>query len=498
MTRESNVKRNLWMYPLGTLGRDIIYQLFNSFILTYILITRNLTAAQLGVITAVMIAARVFDAVNDPIMGVIIEKTRSRFGKFKPWLAIGMVSTTAVIITIFNTKLEGWGFIALFAVIYFLYSITYTMHDISYWGMIPSLSSDANTRNQFTSRATLFAGVGAALAGMLIPMLTVGENAIGGSAQNAFGIVSIVSCVIGLIFICFTIFGVVEEKAKTDINVEHKQKKFKEIVKVIIKNKPLLWIIVAFLIQQIGNGLVAGGLGSTYIYLEYGYSGGKYSLFNTIGLAATAVLMVIFPMISRKSTRKSLMKIMLLVSIIGSVLMLLTGFVLTGTEIGFWILTLGYMMSNLGQYGFYLIMMISILNTVEYNEYISGERDDAVVASVRPFITKLASALIIGITSLSYVVFGVLKYTNGISELERDCTKGLIDEATKNQEIANLISTVDGGAKLGLLLAMVIIPCVLLVISHFIYQKKYTLDEVEYDRICKELEERKAGNAKEE
>ena len=71
------------MFPLGTIGRDMMYNLVTNFLLTYVLFTKGLTAAQLGAITAIMVAARVFDALNDPIMGNIIEGTRSRFGKFK-------------------------------------------------------------------------------------------------------------------------------------------------------------------------------------------------------------------------------------------------------------------------------------------------------------------------------------------------------------------------------------------------------------------------------
>ena len=112
------------------------YDLFTNFILTYILFTRSLTAAQLSAITAIMVAARVFDALNDPIMGNIIERTRSRYGKFKPWLLIGILLTSAVVYAAFNTRLEGWGFVAFFGFIYLMYSIAYTMHDISYWGMV--------------------------------------------------------------------------------------------------------------------------------------------------------------------------------------------------------------------------------------------------------------------------------------------------------------------------------------------------------------------------
>ena len=100
----------------------MVYNLITSFLMLFVLYTKGLNASQLGVITVIMIAARVFDALNDPIMGNIIERTRTRWGKFKPWLVIGIVTTSIVIYLTFNVRLR----------MYFLYSITYTMHDISY------------------------------------------------------------------------------------------------------------------------------------------------------------------------------------------------------------------------------------------------------------------------------------------------------------------------------------------------------------------------------
>ena len=90
-------KKNLIMFPLGTIGRDMVYNLVTSYLLTYVLFTRALTAAQLAAISAIMVGARVFDALNDPIMGNIIERTRTRWGKFKPWLVIGIVTTSVVV-----------------------------------------------------------------------------------------------------------------------------------------------------------------------------------------------------------------------------------------------------------------------------------------------------------------------------------------------------------------------------------------------------------------
>ena len=483
-------KKNLIMFPLGTVGRDMMYNLFSAQLLTFVLFTRFLTAAQLAAITAIMFAARVFDALNDPVMGNIIERTRSRYGKFKPWLVIGILSTSVVIYAMFNTKLQGWSFVWFFGAMYFAYSITYTMHDISYWGMVPALSSNADARNQFTSRATLFAGIGSTLASILIPMLTAGQNAIGGSASVAYGVIALVVAILGPLFLAFTVFGAQERR--DDMLEAAPPISFKKIFSTIFNNDQLRWIVLIFLIQQIGLNLVLGGIGSTYIYFEFGYEGGLYSLFTTVGMSATAFLMIFYPAISRRIHRKKLMKLMAVISCAGYVLMLGGGLALGGT-VKFVFIVLGYMLSNFGQYCYYLIMMISIINTVEYNEYISGTRDEAIIASLRPFITKLSSALVVAVTSATYVIFGVTGFTNQISTLEQACTQGLISEADKLTQIAAALSGVSRVQSVGLLMSMTVIPCALMLISHFLYKKKYILDEEEYERICTELERRNAA-----
>ena len=477
------------MYPLGTVGRDMVYCLVTNYLLTYILFTKGLTTAQLGAVTAIMVAARVFDALNDPVMGNIIENTRSKWGKFKPWLVVGILLTSVVVYMVFSTDLKGWSFIVLFGVFYFGFSIAYTMHDISYWGMVPALGSDAGARDQFTSRATLFAGVGGTLASILIPMYTTGENAIGGSASTAYSVIALVICILAPLFLCFTLFGVREHREDTP------KKPFslglKKVIATIRGNDQLMWISLIFLIQQVGNNLVVGGIGSTYIYFTYGYAGGLYSTFNTIGMLATAVLMVFYPAISRKIHRKQLMSIMVVLSAVGYVLMSVSGLAMAGSDLGFWVLVLGYMLSNFGQYGFYLVMMISIINTVEYNEYKHGTREEAIIASIRPFFTKMGSALVVVITSVSYMIFGITGYTNQISDLESSAASGLISEAEKLASIEGVLAGVQGSQSLGMLFCMVVIPFILLLASYLLYRKYYILDEEAYDRICREIEKRK-------
>ena len=489
---DPNVRRkNLIMFPLGTIGRDMVYYLFTSCIMTFVLFTRTLTNAQFAAITAIVVAARIFDALNDPVMGNIIERTRSRWGKFKPWLVIGIVSTSVVVYLAFNTKLQGWSFVWFFGIIYFMYSITYTMHDISYWGMVPALSTDADARNQFTARATLCAGIGGTLASVLIPMLTVGEKALGGSTVTAYGLIALIVVIVAPVFLCFTIFGVEENREQ----VEAPPLSFKKIWKTITGNDQLLWISLIFLLQQIGNGFIVGGIGSTYVYFDFGYEGGLFSLFSIVGMSVTALLMIFYPAISRRIERKKLMKLLLLVSLAGYAIMLFAGLFMDAAVAGmakFWCVTVGYMLSNFGQYGYYLIMMISIINTVEYNEYKFGTRDEAIIASLRPFLTKMSSALIVLITNASYMIFGVTKYTNQISEFENMSARGLLSEADKISSIDGVIGGISSGNTLALLLCMILIPCLLMLISYLLYKKHYKLDEAEYARICYELEARKA------
>lgn len=485
--KDKQTKKNLLMYPLGTVGRDMMYVLFNSYILTYTMYTRSLTNAQLGAITAIMVGARVFDALNDPIMGNIIERTKSKWGKFKPWMLSGVLLTSVVIYVIFNSKAEGWAYIWQFGICYFLYSITYTMHDISYWGMIPALSSDGDMRNTYTSRATLFAGVGSTLAQVLIPMLTAGALALGGSSSVAYGRIALIICILAPIFICFTVFGVKERQVETDkghglpSSVSH-------FIKYFLENDQLVWITIIFLLQQIGNNIVLNGIGNNYIYFEFGYDGSLYSLFTTVGMAATAVLMVAYPAISKKLHRNQMVSIAAIIGVIGYVIQLAAGLLLSPLNgMKFMLITVGFMLANFGQYALYLIMMISIINTVEYNEYKTGHRAEAIIASVRPFITKLASAIVVIITSITYMIIRATSFTNQISNLEREASLGNISDVSKTASIETVIKSVGSLQKNGLLLAMTVLPCILMVISCYLYRKHYILTEEKYEEICREL-----------
>jgi melibiose permease/lactose/raffinose/galactose permease len=334
------------------------------------------------------------------------------------------------------------------------------------------------------------------LASILIPVFSTGSGAIGGSTAVAYGRIALVIGILSPLFILFVLFGVQERRESVSAGKQKEKFSLAQVFRTIARNDQLVWIAVIFLIQQVGNGLVIGGIGSAYIYFTFGYDGGLYSLFTTVGMSATAVLMVLYPAVSRRIHRKKLMGIMAAAAVAGYALMLMSMAVPEAGMVKFGMLVAGYMLSNFGQYCFYLIMMISIMNTVEYNEYKFGTRDEGIITSLRPFITKMSSALIVALTSATYLLFGVTEYTNTISDLEQQCAQGIISEEQKLAEISDVIFGTTGGGysgvlaaqSTGLLITMTVLPCTLLLVSYFLYQKKYKLDEEAYDRICAELQ----------
>lgn len=199
-------KRTKWSYCIGATGRDMAYALVSMFLLTYIQYTMKLTVAQYAVISAIMVVCLLWDAINDPMMGIIIENSHLKAGKFKPWIFIGVILNSLIIICLFTVRPEGWGFVAFFGVGYLLWGMTYTMNDIAYWGMLPSLTSDPGERNWLVTVQGIFICIGQFSVAGLLPDMVAG-NAI--MAYRTAAIV-IAFCFIG--FQLLTVFGVKERK----------------------------------------------------------------------------------------------------------------------------------------------------------------------------------------------------------------------------------------------------------------------------------------------
>ena len=99
-------KRNLFCFPIGTFGRDMACSGLFAQLLNYIYFTKTVDAAMLSVVTILMTVIKAWDTLNDPMMGNIIDSTKSRFGKFKPWVFIGMLGSAGILLALFCNNLQ--------------------------------------------------------------------------------------------------------------------------------------------------------------------------------------------------------------------------------------------------------------------------------------------------------------------------------------------------------------------------------------------------------
>lgn len=492
--------KNMLMFSLGTIGRDFLYFLFNSFLMTFILFTKTTDNKMLMVVGAIIVVARIFDALNDPIMGGIVENTRTKWGKYKPWQLLGAVLTGAVIISVFCVKLDGWSYIGFLAFAYLMFSITFTMNDISYWGMLPSLTSDEHERNKLTSCAQLLASAGVGLASLLIPLFTTGSLAKWG-APTGYKVIGIISAVLMVLFQLFTILGV-KEKPLPPIKPDKSDRlTLKKMFQTIAKNDQLLWCALIMLIFSIGTGVVGGGLLTMYVYFEFGYEGG-YTLLIGLGYGIISTLFTAtYPWLSKKFGRNKILYSAGIATIFGFALMLIFALAIpTGAPKSsewfakFILIAVAYTFIGYGA-GFYMIMVINMANTVEYNEWKYGQRNESLIFSLRPFTAKLSSALTQVLVIVVYAVASITTYTNDISNIEKEASRNLITNKVKMEKITEIINKVSLQDRQILVSCMCIIPIVFMIVALILYKKKCTLSETRLAEMVRETEARKLALA---
>lgn len=492
--------KNMLMFSLGTIGRDFLYFLFNSFLMTFILFTKTIDNKMLTAVGAIIVVARIFDALNDPIMGGIVENTRTKWGKYKPWQLLGAVLTGAVIISVFCVKLDGWSYVGFLAFAYLMFSITFTMNDISYWGMLPSLTSDEHERNKLTSCAQLLASAGIGLASLLIPLFTTGSLAKWG-APTGYKVIGIISAVLMVLFQLFTILGV-KEKPLPPIKPDKSDRlTLKKMFQTIAKNDQLLWCALIMLIFSIGTGVVGGGLLTMYVYFEFGYEGG-YTLLIGLGYGIISTLFTAtYPWLSKKFGRNKVLYSAGIATVFGYALMLIFALTIpTGAPKSsewfakFILIAVAYTFIGYGA-GFYMIMVINMANTVEYNEWKYGQRNESLIFSLRPFTAKLSSALTQALVIGVYAVASITTYTNNISDIEKAASKNLITNKVKMEKITEVINKVSLQDRQILVSCMCIIPIVFMIVALIIYKKKCTLSETRLAEMVRETEARKLALA---
>lgn len=482
--------RTRWSYGLGCIGRDANYTLVNNFILTFLTLAVGLTNWQLGAVGIVMIVARVWDAINDPMMGTIIDNTKSRFGKFKPYILCGAVLNSLCTVFLFaNPVRDEKLFVVVFAITYILWGMTYTMNDISYWSLLPSLTTNPKERERTTSLARIGANIGLFVVTAAVPALTAGGM---GSLYTPIAIavaVLFVACQI------LVVVGVQENRSKVTATESHTR--LRDMVKIIFKNDQLLVIAGAILLFNIGY-FTTTGFGVQFFYFDYGKFGGmEFTFFAiTIGIAQIVTL-IIAPKLSKRFTRKQMFTLGTGMVVLGYLGFMAVGYLFPMNMVILCII--GFILFA-GQAIIQLLNYVMLADTIEYGQWKLGTRNESIIYSLNPFITKLASAVQAGIFSLTLIISGLNSYASDISKLETQLnTLEQGSENVRTQLIAlgnEIVSTVPPSSTFIMRLSMIVLPLALIIACYVIYMKKYKLDEKTYAGILKDLEDR-AGTDKE-
>ena len=444
-----NTKRNRYMFGLGTVGRDMQYTIVSMFLMFYLTDILNLSDSTMWWMTGILLILRIFDAVNDPFMGFLVDNTNSRFGKFKPWIAIGGIVGGILTILLFTDfSLEGGKYVISFVIIYLLWDLTFGANDIAYWSMLPSLSIDPREREKIGSVAKICASIGMYIIVVAILPIT---DALGGDTR-AWQITASAIVLIMLAFLAFTIFGVKEEKR---IQVNDDSTSLKEMFQALFNNDQLKWTALAMALFMIGY--VTTTTFGVYFF-KYAYKDeGMYSIFALILGVAQLIALSIFPKLAEKYSRKKLYT--------ASIILVLVGYVIFFVSpMNIVILGLASTLLFAGQAFIQLMMLMFLSDSVEYGQWKLGKRNESITFSVQPFINKIGGAIASGIVGVTLIVSGI-----------------------------NAAATPEDVTESGLLMmkiSMMIVPLILIVISYIIYDKKYKIDKNMYDKIIKDLTER--------
>lgn len=477
---DKTATKNRYFFGLGTLGRDAVYTLISMYLITYLTETVGLADAELAVIGVLMVAFRIFDALNDPIMGTIVDNTSTKWGKFKPWIVFGAITSGILTVLLFcDFGLSGTAYVVFFAVCYLLWGMAYTTNDISYWSLMPAITKDQKAREGIGAFARICANVGMFA---VVILYTGVPDLFGMAPKQAYLIFTVILVILMWFFQVFTVFGVKEERTQTELK---ERTSLGGMIKALAKNDQLMVAAVAMALFMIGYCTTTS---FGVYYFKYAYKDeGTYMIFAAVLGVAQLTALSIFPIFSKRFTRKQLYFGSMLTVVVAYILFFfsfenLALIVISGLALFF------------AQAFIQLLMLLFLADAVEYGEWKLGKRNESVSFAVQPFINKLGGAVGTAVVTATLIISGINPVSNKIAELE-EYMSTLTDPAAiaaVEAEISSLIMGVEGSPIWIMKIAMMILPLLCILAGFIIYYKKFKIDEKMYARIVADLKAKDA------
>ena len=450
-------------FGIGAVGKDMVYALSSAYVMYFYQDILGLSATFVGLI---LMIARVFDALNDPFMGILVAKTRTRWGRFRPWLFSGTVLNALVLYALFATpNLSGTGLMVYFAVVYILWGMTYTMMDIPYWSMIPAVTETPRDRENLSVVGRTCASVGSAIiqVGTLLSVAFLGA----GNERAGFGRLALIVAVV------FVVAEIVCCAKVREHNEGHMQTAtVKEMFQALFRNDQAMITVLAILIINSALYLTAN-LVIYFFKYDVGGAGwmGNYTLFTTVGGGFQILgMMVLYPLLHKKLDNTSLFKVALTMSMIGYALILTV--CLTGLSSNLILLCICGALS-FSAFGILTVLTTVFLSSsVDYGQLKTGRREESVIFSMQTFVVKAASGIAVFITGVGLDLIGLVG-----------------DTAETGEIVTQSTSTI-----LGLRLLMTILPILGLTVAFIYFVRKFTLTDRRVQEISDTLQARKGAN----
>lgn len=443
-------RRNRWTFGIGTIGRDMVYALVSMYLVFFLTDIVKAPAQDFLWASSLILLARLIDAVADILMGGVVDNTRTRWGQYKPWIAAGAVASAVFTVLMFSDlRLSGGAFVAGFAVIYLLWSLSYTANDIPYWSMMPSLTLDQKMREKFGATAKVFATIGLfTVVVAVIPVTKALAPSLG--AVPAWTLFASGLAVIMVLGQAVTLFGVKEP----DIVVPQERTTLRDLGRAVFSNDQLLWTAIAMVTFM--TGYVTTTTFGTY-YFKYVYGDeNMYAPFGGVLVASQLLGYGIFPQLSKRFSRKTLYTAAIALILAGYAV-----FFFSPPQLAF--VAVAGLLIFIGDSFVTILMLVFLSDTIEYGHWKLGRRNGSVTFALQPFINKVGAALSTQIVAVAVVI------------------------AALNPEHPELV-TADG--ILTVKIGMLVLPPILILISYLIYRAKYRIDDQLYAQIVAELKER--------
>ena len=498
--KRTYTKKELGGYLVGMFGQNMIYNIVATGLYFYFQNVICLPAMALGWI---MTIARIWDAVNDPMMGTIVDKTRTKWGKCRPYLIFFPVIIGIVTILAFlngnyaeaTTQTQKVLIVAWAAISYIAWGMCFTVCDIPLWGITSLMTEDENDRSKILGLARMAAGV-AGVSVLIVQVAQALSAAFDGDMQKAFIVTAIIFTVVATVF--FEFAGVCTRE-----RVESSEKRygFKENFQIMFRNKPFRQILISGILRSpIQLLMICAMTLVTYYYADGNImnilmydEAGNFAGINVrilIGLGCIAiglfvgqfVAMGVTPALTRKFEKKTLYNFY---SIAGAVpfALIYVFYKVSGGDLTttFWSIVIGVCMflASFSFGGINVLQSVMIADCVDYEEYTNGVRTDGVFFSGQSFITKLSAGIA---TIISSAVYSIVGYSGANVDT---LNKALADGAS--------FITYDGGTGAGKYAAamffLISIPPAIGMLLSAIPTLKYALTDKEHERILGELVE---------